>query len=545
MILGTAQLGMEYGIANTSGMPSRDQSFQILDRAYEGGVRLLDTAAEYGSSEQIIAQYNKERGHVFGICTKLPTQIEDTSSTAELTYRYAKERAEQLQVDTLDCLYLHRFEQCQTEPILAGLTRAKRSGLTKRIGVSIYHPDELAYIVDNLSETVDVVQIPLNVLSISRWVDVIDAASQAGVSLYARSVFLQGLLLMDAESEVVSRLAASEYISKIDKVANRIGVSREVLCYGAVRSLPQVEDIVVGCDNLDQLEENLDLEEKTKMLENVALKRQIGLGITKSPVTLTDPSRWDKATGRKRVGCILQARMGSSRLPGKVLEDLNGKPLIKCIVERVALSDYLDRLVVATTHQEADDLLVAFCKNESIDYFRGSELDVLDRYYACAQEYGMDVIVRLTADNPFVDASIIDSAIEMFLQNGKLDYLGIRGRVPLGLGVEVFSFAALERAWRESHDQECREHVTPYIYNNRDIFSVEIVSGDDELDNSDIRLTVDTPEDLMTARNLFAKLPDGFRCEDIVALVRSHPELLENASIDQYTLQYSGEAPAT
>jgi spore coat polysaccharide biosynthesis protein SpsF (cytidylyltransferase family) len=161
---------------------------------------------------------------------------------------------------------------------------------------------------------------------------------------------------------------------------------------------------------------------------------------------------------------IIQARMGSSRLPGKTIADVAGRPLLLHVVERTQRARRVDKVVVATTDRSSDDPIADLCQREGIQCFRGSEDDVLDRFYRTAQAHGADVVVRITADCPLIDAAVIDKVIARF-QAGDCDYVSniLRYTYPDGLDTEVFSFAALERAWREAKKPSEREHVTPYL----------------------------------------------------------------------------------
>lgn len=167
MILGTVQLGMPYGVNNTDGKPGMQEAMNILDYAYHNGISMLDTASAYGNSEEIIGRYikyNDDKSR-FKICTKLPVDIE-----AIHIPDYYEQSRERLHVDIFDVYYLHRFEQCKNENILEQLNQLKRKGNIKNIGISVYQPDELEYIVDHLSDVVDVVQIPFSVFDNIRWI---------------------------------------------------------------------------------------------------------------------------------------------------------------------------------------------------------------------------------------------------------------------------------------------------------------------------------------------------------------------------------------
>lgn len=223
---------------------------------------------------------------------------------------------------------------------------------------------------------------------------------------------------------------------------------------------------------------------------------------------------------------IIQARMSSTRLPGKVLADLAGRPLLSHLLERAGRAKTLDSVVIATTVGPQDDPIEELCKQRGAPCFRGSEEDVLDRYYQTAMAFGADVIVRLTSDCPVHDPVVLDKTVRHFL-DGHFDYVSnVRNpRFPNGLETEVFSFAALERAWREAALRSEREHVTPYIWKHPELFRLGSVEHDVNL--SALRWTVDEPEDLELIRELYRHLGPAstFGMAEILALLERHPEL--------------------
>lgn len=234
---------------------------------------------------------------------------------------------------------------------------------------------------------------------------------------------------------------------------------------------------------------------------------------------------------------IIQARMGSTRLPGKVLAEIRGHPMLWHVVERTRAAETLDKVVVATTTQQADNVIVEFCREQGIDCFRGSEQDVLDRYYHAAREHAADAVVRITSDCPLIDPEIVDKTVRAFIA-GHPDYASNRivPTYPRGLDTEVMTFRALEIAWREARQPYQRTHVTPFLYENPDRFTILSVTG--ERDYSAYRWTVDTPEDLELVRAVYARMQgDGFLLNDVVGLMEREPELADlNRSVAQKAL---------
>lgn len=237
-----------------------------------------------------------------------------------------------------------------------------------------------------------------------------------------------------------------------------------------------------------------------------------------------------------RVVAIIQARMGSTRLPGKVLEKIEGQTMLSCVVRRAGRASLVTELVVATTEAADDQLIVDECRRLGVPFFCGAGHDVLDRYYRAAGTRQADIVVWITSDCPVTDPQLVDQVIAEFQRQKNLDYVSntLPPRTfPRGLDVEVISFAALERAWREDDNPAWREHVTPYIYRNPEKFRLYSVTS--ETDYSDLRLTVDTNEDMALARRIYSYFGnEGFSWREIIDALEKHPQWLEiNRHIEQ------------
>ncbi|HEU0118230.1 MAG TPA: aminotransferase class III-fold pyridoxal phosphate-dependent enzyme, partial [Alphaproteobacteria bacterium] len=224
---------------------------------------------------------------------------------------------------------------------------------------------------------------------------------------------------------------------------------------------------------------------------------------------------------------ILQARMGSSRLPGKVLKTVAGKPMIELLLGRLSRAKQVDKIVVATTDQSKDKPLIELLAKSGYASFAGSESDVLDRYYQAARKEGADIVIRVTGDCPLIDPNLVDDVVKRF-KAANVDYVSNiePPTYPDGLDIEVFTFAALEKAWKEAKAQPEREHVTPYIRQNKSFSRDNVKNGEDL---SAMRLTVDEAADLEVIRNVFAHFaPDtAFGWQDVIKLSRDKPELFK------------------
>jgi spore coat polysaccharide biosynthesis protein SpsF len=229
-----------------------------------------------------------------------------------------------------------------------------------------------------------------------------------------------------------------------------------------------------------------------------------------------------------KVVAIVQARMGSTRLPGKVLLDIGGESMLARVVQRVRRAQTVQRVVVAATLNAADEPIVRECRRLRVELYRGSELDVLDRFHQVASLCEAGVVVRITSDCPLIDPGVIDRVVEAFL-DWRPDYASnvLHRTYPRGLDTEVVDMPALERAWREAVEPCQRAHVTPYFYEHPGKF--RLLSVTCEMDHGDHRWTVDTPEDLAFVREVYARLNggDSITWEKVLELLVREPALLD------------------
>lgn len=228
---------------------------------------------------------------------------------------------------------------------------------------------------------------------------------------------------------------------------------------------------------------------------------------------------------------LLQARIGSTRLPGKVLKDICGKAMLEHEILRIKDSKLIDNVVLATTDKEQDEPVAKIGEKNGISVFRGSEKDVLDRFYQAAKKFEADIIVRLTGDCPLHDSAVIDKVIQFYLDNNdKYDYVSnVRpATYPDGMDVEVFPFSILENFWMEGKMPSDREHVTGFLARNLDLFRIGNVEHDQDV--SSVRLTVDEPRDFELVKKIYSELytkKNNFDLNDIMDLFSRRPELLK------------------
>ncbi|WP_430790873.1 cytidylyltransferase domain-containing protein [Virgibacillus flavescens] len=239
-----------------------------------------------------------------------------------------------------------------------------------------------------------------------------------------------------------------------------------------------------------------------------------------------------------KIVAIIQARMGSTRLPGKILKKVLDKPLLEYQIERVKRAKLVDEIVIATTTNESEQPIIDFCERHSISYYRGSEDDVLSRYYEAAKKINAEAIVRLTSDCPIIDPAVIDKIVMHYSNNyPSYDYISntINRTYPRGYDTEIMSFEALEHAYQHATSKSEKEHVTPYIYQNASVFTVDQALH--ERDDSNYRFTVDTHEDFRLIEKILTTLyplKPAFEHEDIMELLQENKDWVQiNAAINQ------------
>ena len=236
------------------------------------------------------------------------------------------------------------------------------------------------------------------------------------------------------------------------------------------------------------------------------------------------------------IGCIIQARMGSTRLPGKVLLDVTkGKPVLYYVINQLKYCKSIEKIIVATTTLREDDKIVQFCIDNKVSCFRGDSKNVLERHYRCAEKFSLSKIIRMPSDKPLLDPEVVDKVVEIFNTN-HYDYVTnwsiSAPTFPSGTEVEVVSFDALKKVWEKSTLPSEKEHVTDYIYNHRDDFRIFNVVNPENLSN--FRWAVDRIEDLRLVREIVSRMSKSpILIKDILELFINEPSLVEiNKQVD-------------
>ncbi|MEM2160086.1 MAG: glycosyltransferase family protein, partial [Candidatus Nitrosotenuis sp.] len=228
------------------------------------------------------------------------------------------------------------------------------------------------------------------------------------------------------------------------------------------------------------------------------------------------------------IGCIIQARLGSSRLPEKIMQKIDDhNTVLDYVVKQVRAAKKIEKILVATTNLEQDDVICDHLATKNIECCRGSSEDVLDRYYQCAKKFSVDTIVRITADNPLVDPNIIDLIIDKYVaHNCDLSTNTLHRTFPYGTEVEVFSFTALEQAWKQAKKPSEREHVTPFIRDPQNKFNLINVEYEEDL--SYLRYTIDRMEDLSLVKEIVRNIQTRpILIQNIINLYKTKPSIFE------------------
>lgn len=232
------------------------------------------------------------------------------------------------------------------------------------------------------------------------------------------------------------------------------------------------------------------------------------------------------------ITAIIQARMGSTRFPEKVLNNILGKPMLWHLINRLKKSTLIERIIVATSTKEIDQAILKVAEQSGVEFFAGSEDDVLDRYYQAAKFFNADPIVRITADCPLIDPKVSDDVIQHYIENKeRIDYVcnAAPPTYPDGLDTEIFSFAALEKTWKEAKKKSEREHLAMYMHKNKQLFRIENITNNEDL--SYMRWTVDEEKDFLFVTEIYKGLYKGdnkiFYMDDIVDFLKVNPELMQ------------------
>jgi glutamate-1-semialdehyde 2,1-aminomutase/spore coat polysaccharide biosynthesis protein SpsF len=529
--LGTVQFGVDYGVSNSRGKTPFDEVVRILKAAAAGGVSWLDTGSMYGDSEEVLGKALRSAGGEFRIVTKTPHFVDAEISDANADHLEECFHASlrKLRRSSVEGLLLHNPQDLFKpgwEKLWQRMLALKAQGLVRKIGASVYNPQQTR----NLPEEVhpDIVQLPLNFLD-QRFLHSgeLQRLKSLGVETHVRSIFLQGLLLLDPGRLPAYFQSVRGHLLMIQETLRKTSFEPLEAPFSWAERVAGIDVLVVGVATLKECHDTL-----AAAARRHEGARRWNIDIESwncSDVSVINPTLWP-TEGRegKPVVAILQARMSSSRLPGKVMLPILGRPMIGWLIERVRKCRHIDRLVVATSTERSDDSLVEYVSSLGVDTFRGSLDDVLGRFAAASERFPAQHYVRLTGDCPLADPEIIDRTIDRHLSSGA-DFTSNSHEpsFPDGLDTEVMTARTLRRAAVGASLPAEREHVTLYVRRRPDLFRIETLKNEQDL--SEYRLTVDTPADFTLVTGIFAALSPGgvFGLTDVVRLLEQSPNLRE------------------
>jgi spore coat polysaccharide biosynthesis protein SpsF len=249
-----------------------------------------------------------------------------------------------------------------------------------------------------------------------------------------------------------------------------------------------------------------------------------------------------------KIVAVIQVRIGSTRLPGKVMKEVVGKPVLELLIERLRHSKLINKIVVATTGLKKDDIIVDLCRKLGIDYFRGSEDDVMGRVLGALKQYGADAGVEIYGDCPLIDPAIVDSIIQYYIMNiEKYDFVSndIKTTYPPGLETEVYSVSAFADAADRTSDPEIREHSTLYMRQHPELYRLHNIEAQPELHYPDIYIELDTPEDFRVIKTIYESLySEGkiFSAQEILDFLKQNPHIAEqNRRVERRWKKYRKE----
>lgn len=527
--IGTVQFGTIYGITNHHGQVDRPTAAEILRIARDAGVGLLDTAAQYGEAEQVIGEITANTPG-YSIVTKTIA----SAAGIEAVVERARQSHKILGGRPLHGMLVHSALDLRADngpELWATLLRLRDEGLFARIGISAYATDTPLELARRYRP--DIMQVPVSVLD-QRLVrnGVLHELKASGVEVHARSVFLQGAIFLDPSDLPLGLRHVEPALSAFHRRLDDLDLTPAEAGIGYPLSIPEIDRVIVGMTSVGEARQILAAAATARSdvtWNTLAIDDEI----------LLDPRLWAsnekimeaKASGRPGqplVLAILQARMGSSRLPGKVLKSIMGRPMLGRHIDRLKRCSTIDRLVVATSIDKSDDAIADFCAAEGVNCYRGPLHDVLVRYEGAARENDpVDHVVRLTADCPLADPAIIDRVVRTHLA-GHYDYTSntFELKFPDGLDAEIMSRDVLRQAASEAKEPYDREHVTPFIYRRPNRFRMGSVVND--ANHGHMRWTVDTEADFRLVETVYrALLPrnEAFTYNDVLSFLVGHPEV--------------------
>ena len=519
LIVGTANFDGFYGLFK------KNHSSKInifLKELLKNKIFYLDTSPTYNHSRV----YNFKN---FKIISKLgKVNLDEDLKTIEkkVTESFNKDLKER-QVKKIDTLLLHYPDQILHKNgsfIIKILKKLKKKGKFKKIGISVYEPDQVKKIL--LKFRPDVIQIPLNILNREFLKNnFIQKLINKKIEIHIRSIFLKGLLLAPFKTIKKKQIFKKHltYLKQWNSWLQNNNFNNIFGCLSILNYIKGKTNIVVGAENIKFVKEIINNSEK---LQNNYILPPRNLASNNS--SLYDPRKWSTESIMNPFDIFIQARLTSTRLPGKVLQKIGEKTVIRTLLDRLKSAKSINKVVLLIPNNKENRPLSKICKSLGYSVFLGSELNVLDRFYKASLVHKNEKIIRITSDCPFLDVNILNNMTKRFIDFPSLDYLSntLSPTFPNGYDIEIFTREALKKAWLGAKKQYDMEHVTPFIKKNRHFTKMNYKNN---IDYSQIKITLDTPEDLRILNNInkSLKLIKNFSFKDIIRLYKKTPKIFK------------------
>ncbi len=493
LTLGTANFLKNYSLIQKDNLNPLYKKKLIL-KAKILGIKFIDTSPSYGNAEKIIGKTGVK---IFKIITKIPKLPKSKiNNISDWILKNLKNSLKNLNQKKIYALLIHDKSDFMNNKknYLEAFNIIKRKDLVEKIGVSLYEAKDLNKIVKYWKP--DIVQIPYNIIDRriqnKKFINVIKKNS---IELHVRSIFLKGMLV----NQKVYPEAFNEWEKKINywfKWCKNKKIKPSTAAFLFVKENKLIKNIVVGFDKIDQMIE-------IKKFENSKIKKFPHIKIHDR--LFLNPHKWKLKMNNI---IIIQARLNSKRLPFKVLLKIGNKRIIDLIYDRIKSVKTINDIIFAIPNNDLNKNLFKYLKNKGFKVFLGSHKNVLDRYFKAAKKYNADTIIRITADCPFADPKLIQE-MHKFFMNHEFDYVSntIYRTYPDGLDVEIFSFKALYKCWKNAKSSYNREHVTSHIITSKN-FNKHNYEFKENL--SKARLTLDCPEDYLVIKEIFNKFKKNY-----------------------------------
>ena len=522
LIIGAARFSGIYGIKNNKSILSTKKIKKIIKLSKKNKILSIDTAISYKNANNILGKIGIND---FIVNSKLPLLDFKNKKLEQNIENMIIKHINILKIKKLNILYLHDPNQIlkdKKNKIINSLINLKKKKYYNKIGFSIYTPAQLPKLLKKFKP--DAVQIPLNIFDRTFLKSgEINNLKKNNIEIHVRSIFLQGLLLYDKNNIPKQFNKWNFLFDNFQKWIENKKISKIQACLSILKIIKHKIKLIVGVEDENQLNEIcVNLKKiKTKPPKN----------IFSNDFNLINPSRWKKIKTSRfekikpmKLALFIQARLTSRRFPGKMMKTIKNKTIIELVLERISKVENVNKVMVLIPKNLRNYPLYKKLKSLNCDVYRGSEFNVLERFYKAAKKIKAENIIRITGDCPLLDVKILNTMIKKFLSN-KYEYItnSIPRTYPNGMDVEIFTFKALQNAWKKAKSPYDKEHVTPLIIKNRNKFNSYNKRNKSNLSN--FRLTLDTPKDYILIKKIYQYFwPDlGFNLDDIMKVEKKFP----------------------